>query len=160
MAQVMNKHKLQQLVRYENGKLYWIVNNKFQHRKGMAVGSPNSGGYILTSINRTKYAVHRLIWLLHHGCMPIKLDHKDGNPANNLITNLRLCTTSQNAMNRKIAIHNTSGCTGVHWHGKKWEVRIMIQGKRKSLGSYDNIFDAACARKSAELKYFKEWRKL
>ncbi len=36
----------------------------------------------------------------------------------------------------------------------------MIQGKRKSLGMHSTLLDAACARKSAEIEYFKEWRKL
>ena len=55
-----------------------------------------------------------------------------------------------------IAQNNTSGIRGVSWHKglQKWQARITIKGKTVSLGYYNNIEDAAAARKEAEEKYF------
>jgi len=52
---------------------------------------------------------------------------------------------------------NTSGVKGVTWDKQtgKWRALIEFQGKRKSLGRFENIADAIQARKNAEEKYFK-----
>jgi HNH endonuclease len=43
------------------------------------------------------------------------VDHADGNSLNNKFSNLRLCNTSENAINAPIPSTNTSGCKGVDW---------------------------------------------
>lgn len=52
---------------------------------------------------------------------------------------------------------NTSGIRGVSWNKRrnKWDVRMQFQKKPIYLGMYDNLEDAAQARKEAEEKYFK-----
>lgn len=40
---------------------------------------------------------------------------------------------------------NTSGYRGVSKNGSKWRARIQVDGKEKSLGTFDNILDAAKA---------------
>ena len=53
--------------------------------------------------------------------------------------------------------NNTSGVRGVDWDivNKKWRARIIFKGKRYDLGKFDNIEDAAKARKAAEEKMFE-----
>lgn len=48
--------------------------------------------------------------------------------------------------------NNTSGVTGVSWDKRdcRWVAYISPQKKKKSLGMYDDYFNAVCARKSAE----------
>ena len=50
---------------------------------------------------------------------------------------------------------NRSGFKGVSWSSReqKWEATLMLSGKRYYLGFYENINDAAKARKEAEDKY-------
>ncbi|TKY80148.1 HNH endonuclease, partial [Pectobacterium polonicum] len=36
---------------------------------------------------------------------------------------------------------------------KKWTPSISVNGKEKYLGRYDSIWEAICARKSAENRY-------
>lgn len=59
--------------------------------------------------------------------------------------------------NRKINKNNTSGIKGVWFDkkSKKWVAELYFQGKKYSLGKYENIEDATMARKKAEEKYFK-----
>jgi hypothetical protein len=69
-----------------------------------------------TEDGKTKQAAcHRVVWFLHHGVLSAKerVDHIDGDTANNAITNLRLVTAKGNSRNRKKDIRNKSGITGV-----------------------------------------------
>lgn len=74
-------------------------------------------------------------------------------------SNLRKCTTSQNAMNKNEIINNTSGCIGVTWdkNNQKWQAEICANRKRIRLGRFKNFDDAVKARKEAEEKYFGEY---
>ncbi|GFM52032.1 endonuclease [Pseudomonas cichorii] len=75
-------------------------------RADLMVGSPTHEGYWRVSAKclgtgSTLIHVHRLIWEMHYGPIPdgLIIDHRDGNPANNLISNLRLSDTKRNALN-------------------------------------------------------------
>lgn len=70
------------------------------------------------------YKAHRIIWMLHNKSIDNKLviDHIDGNPHNNSISNLRLIEKARNHRNSKRSSRNTTGETGVNWqymNGKK-----------------------------------------
>jgi hypothetical protein len=71
------------------------------------------------------------------------IDHKDHNPLNNQKSNLRICTTKQNTVNR--TPHGKSKYLGVWWHEKtkKWIAHIKLNGKPKHLGGFNNEEDAA-----------------
>lgn len=51
---------------------------------------------------------------------------------------------------KKLPADNTSGVKGVGFHRGKWFAKIVFQQKQYHLGRYDNIEDAAKARKAAE----------
>ena len=122
----------------------------------------NPYGYVTTSkrVNSTK-TMHRLFHRIIMNCedQDIEIDHIHGiNSRNdNRKSNLRIATVSQNAMNRKLAITNTSGCTGVCPKDGKWRAYIYIDGKAIELGLFDKKEDAIKIRKEAEEKYFGEW---
>jgi len=80
------------------------------------------------------------------------LDHIDGNGKNNKWSNLRCVTPLENNRNLRKASNNTSGFTGVCWHEptKKWQARIVVNKKTKSLGLYLSVEEAAIVRKNAE----------
>lgn len=92
-----------------------------------------------------KYSAHRVIWAICYGHWPAgEIDHIDGNPANNAFSNLRLSTHQQNSLNRKIRRDCTSGVKGISWHkaSRKWRARIMTNGVRVCVGSFDSLADA------------------
>ncbi len=64
--------------------------------------------------------------------------------------------TTQN-INRGTNKNNTSGCKGVTWHNDcgKWCAQLAYDYKNIYLGLFQDWFEAVCARKSAEIKYFK-----
>jgi uncharacterized CHY-type Zn-finger protein len=85
------------------------------------------------------------------------VDHEDGNPLNNLDSNIRKCTRSQNNMNRKakgVYVDNRMS-EGT----KKWYAEITVDRKKKRLGHFYTEEDAIKARIKAEEEYFGEFRR-
>jgi len=62
------------------------------------------------------YYVHRIVWALNYGSVDpaLVIDHLDGNPFNNKISNLSLKTKADNSRNQCRSCVNTTGKTGVH----------------------------------------------
>lgn len=145
-------------VRYEDGVLYWVSTiNKC--KVGTRVGTPDALGYMRLRQRGRMLSCHRLIFFMFHGWLPENVDHIDGDNRNNRIENLRAATVCQNMRNCKTPITNTSGVKGVYLHKQlgKWTASIRIDKKLAHLGTFTTIFDAACARKSAEIKYYGEF---
>jgi len=70
--------------------------------------------------------------------------------------NCRWATPLEQSRNKRIYSNNTSGLSGVTWDKRirKWAVNISVNKQKFWLGAFNNIFEAAYARKSAELKYW------
>ena len=120
---------------------------------------------VLTKTNgdRKTFSIHKLVataFLTNPENKPF-VDHIDGNPKNNHVTNLRFATVSENSMNSKISTQNTSGTKGISWvkQSKRWRVTIMVNNKTKHIDSFDKLDDAIIARKKAEDKYFGEFQR-
>lgn len=116
---MITQDELKQLVFYEDGNL--IAKQKYADKIciGTSIGSKNKLGYYQTTIKKTKYYLHRLIFLYHHGYMPESVDHIDKNKANNKIENLRAASLHENNYNTLTPKTNTSGIKNVHWNKKK-----------------------------------------
>lgn len=90
----------------------------------------------------------------------VLVDHINGNGLDNRRCNLRMANKSQNAMNQRKRIDNSSGYKGIRkLPSGRYQARITINGIEKNLGIFDNIEDAIEAREEAEIKYFGEWRR-
>ncbi len=78
-------------------------------------GTKEPTGWKLNHLRKC-YAVHRIIYYMHHGKidMSLQIDHIDGNPLNNDITNLRLVSQLVNSHNKSTLKTNKSGVPGVH----------------------------------------------
>ena len=136
------------------GSLTWKVSFNSRIIKGASAGCTRPDGYRVVGIKGKSYLVHRVIYAMCNGRWPEKfLDHVDGNPGNNSITNLREVDAKGNARNVKLTSDNTSTIKGVNMHtcANKWQVRIGDGSKTKYLGLYDDFFEACCVRKSAEV---------
>ena len=116
----------------------------------------DSNGYVVTTDKKTRKAIlmHRLLM----NCPEDKVvDHINHCKSNNCKSNLRICTQTENSMNRLKSNSNTSGITGISWENEKWRSRIMINGKHVNLGYFSNKQDAIEARLKAELELFGEY---
>lgn len=147
------------LFEYRDGELFWKTNPSPNVRAGDKAGHFLKSGYVAVRINKRARYAHRLIFAMFHGFMPKKIDHIDGNKANNKISNLREATVSQNGFNRKISVNNTSGVKGVFFNkaSNKWQVRLYVESKAKYFGEY---FDLTVAKFIADImrkKYHGEF---
>lgn len=117
-----------------------------------AFTAKTSKGYRVGSIDGKLYRASRVIYKMMTGIDPDKVDHVDGNPANDRWSNLRDVTNQQNARNMKKPSNNTSGTIGVCWAASKnkWEAKIKVDGKTKHLGRFTDINLAIAARKQGE----------
>ena len=100
--------------------------------------------------------MHRIIMLAEPGQL---VDHINGDTLDNRKANLRIVTSSQNGMNRKIQGNNTSGVPGVTWHKRMqmWQVRIGTGKGRIVVGSFTSKEDAIRVRYEAEEQHHGEY---
>jgi len=152
---MITQTELKELLHYdpETGDFTWLKNRGSRARIGGRAGSTESTGYIQICIKKKLYMAHRLAWFYIHGeWPPAFIDHIDGNRSSNILKNLRSVTRCENQQNQKLYRTNKSGISGVFWvqRLRKWRVNIQKDKKYDYLGAYDNIFDAACAKFSAQ----------
>ncbi|WP_430310633.1 HNH endonuclease [Pseudomonas sp. PONIH3] len=121
---------------------------------GKAAGCEDKG-YLKVRLNGQNYFLHRVAFALVHGRWPGSVDHIDGNGLNNAIENLREVTHQENMRNQARRRDSRTPVMGVSWHRsqQRWHAYIGAGGSLERLGSHDTIFEAVCARKSAELRH-------
>lgn len=161
---------LRQLLRYEpeTGKLFWLprdvscFSGKTPARQAFlaelwnqryagqeALGAVHHSGKKHGHVLGRMLSAHRVVWAIVHGEWPSDLiDHINGDPGDNRISNLRCVTASGNMSNQKLHHNNVSGFHGVTWHKrlKRWQVSI----RRRHVGTYKTLEAAVSARLSAE----------
>lgn len=145
----------------------------FTWRSGLVFGRTRKPGtragcvvneYCRIGINGSRQVgAHLLAWFYMTGNWPVQeVDHKDNNPTNNAFDNLRLATSSQQKMNRRVQSNNRSGLKGAFYHscrkGKKWRSQIKsASGKLVFLGYYATAEEAHEAYCTAAPKYHGEF---
>lgn len=101
--------------------------------KGKQVGWQRDDGYVFVFIKKERWRLHRLMW--HTLVQPLGddtiIDHADGNPANNNLSNLRACSRSENQYNRRAKKGNTAG-------GLKGVYRRDTKSGPRYIASYTN----------------------
>ena len=137
----MNIIELQEFFEYKDGVLFW----KKSPNKRIVVGEEAgtiSNGRVRVQLGGKIYLAHRIVWAICHGELPpVQIDHKDNDPLNNRIENLRAATSNQNQHNQPKPKNNTSGVKGVSWHkaAGKWSVRVSANNKRINCGLFDDL---------------------
>mgnify|MGYP001606453598 CR=1 FL=1 len=122
----------------------------------------NGGGYYVArgiKKNEKKVFMHQEVLKPPKGMYP---DHINRDGLDNRRWNLRICTTSQNGINKGKQKNNTSGYKGVCWHKRdeKWQARIKVDKKPMYLGYFNTKEEAALAYNEAAKQYFGEFAKL
>ena len=157
----MKQEYLKSILTYckASGVFKWRVKHSKKVNAGAIAGGRNVAGYTVIGIDRKVYYAHRLAWLYVNGEWPIQIDHRNCDKADNRWRNLRLANHTQNALNAKLTIRNTSGRKGVSWQksANKWAASIYLDGRKIHLGLFDNIEAAhssyMAAAKRAEPKF-------
>lgn len=101
-----------------------------------------------TPIKKKTISVHQLVaetWINNPYGLPM-IDHIDGDCTHNATNNLRWVSARGNALNMHFHRNRTCkskypGVTWVKTHNK-WKAQIQHEGKRKSIGHFDNEEDA------------------
>lgn len=68
--------------------------------------------------------------------------------------NCRWASKTTQSRNTRVRKKNKTGLSGVSWTANRWLVGIGMMGKMKYIGRFSSFFEACCARKSAENKYW------
>lgn len=142
-------------IRYEpeTGHFLWSVGRP-GCKAGSRAGSVTREGYVVVRLGRQTLRAHRLAWFLSYGCWPVgEIDHINGNPSDNRLANLRVVDRAGNAQNRRKAHRDSShGFLGAAWNSqhKRWQAKIVANGKRYHLGYFDSAEAAHAAHMNAK----------
>lgn len=130
--------------------------------------------WYLSKVDNCYYALrneNKRTILLHREILGLKsrkdgmVDHINHNGLDNRKENLRLCTPSQNMMNKRIGKNNTSGFKGVCLSKIKrnnmidyyWKARVQKEGKVVFNKYFKRKGDAVEAYNKAAKQYFGEF---
>lgn len=122
----------------ETGRLIWRVSQpNGRPSAGDIAGYVGSRGYVCIKLKRKLYLAHRLVWFYVNGEWPEdQVDHKNGDPSDNRIENLRVATAAQNRVNAKLSKNNKIGLKGVHYSKLGWTAVIYKNYKPIVLGHF------------------------
>lgn len=155
------EERFRDLIHYNavTGIFTWLVDRGGRRRVGTPAGTPDRHGYICIVIGRRNFKAHRLAWFFVYGKWPDKdIDHIDGHPSNNAISNLREATTSQNLANGRRRSKNKSGFKGVvRTSSGRWAAHIRSNKRCRYLGSFDTPEEAHAVYWQAAQETFGEF---
>lgn len=159
---------LLQCFKYQDGALYWLerplehFKNKQTHAMWNAKFSTKRAGrqmsgkvpYWQIGLDGKRYLEHRMIAAIHGISVDNNIDHRDRNGANNLPSNLRPATQSQNTKNNSGWKKKVSPC-GVHQRSNgTWVAYVRAVGRLKHLGTFPTMEEALVVRRQAERTYY------
>lgn len=143
------------------GKCVWLDATK-HHRPlvGQEAGSArknrNGKYYWVIKIDGVAYKRSQLVLTLSSGEWPVEMvDHIDGNSLNDVASNLRHATGTQNAWNHKTRKKAADTPMGVRkLPNGKFQARIACQNKQIALGVFDSVELASAAYQAGRKEYF------
>lgn len=119
---------------------------------------------IVMGVLGRRYLAHRLAWFWVHGRWPKKtIDHKNGNPADNRLANLREATQSQQNQNRRVQSRNQTGRKGVFYYPggriRPYVAKLGHNGRQITLGWFADPDEAHRAYVAKAKELFGEFHR-
>lgn len=137
----------------DTGVFRWRVSGGGM-RAGDVAGGRHPHGYVMINVRGGRFLAHRMAILFVTGEWPHEhVDHLNGIPNDNRISNLRCVSRELNNQNQRRAHSDSiSGLLGVSWapHVKRWYARIWVEGHHHHLGYFDTKESAHDAYVSAK----------
>lgn len=130
---------------------------------GRPAGCLDPDGYVYIRIDGTLYQAHRLAWLYVHGEWPaFEIDHRDINPSNNAIANLRPSDRITNNQNKARQANNSTGFKGVYFDRrlKRFRAEIRVQKRKLYLGAFKTAEAAHAAYSEAARAHHGEFARV
>jgi hypothetical protein len=128
---------------------YVIIDDEDLEKFNEKEWSINKWGYVQSSGRKEKPVLLHRHLLGYHG--PLCVDHIDHNPLNNSKSNLRVCTWSENQLNRKGPNkNNTTGYSGVSPYKSGFYAYSYKGGKTTPIGFFTTIEEAVTAKRKYE----------
>jgi hypothetical protein len=121
----------------ETGKIFGVY--------GKEITKKDKNGYIILNFDVKS---HHFAWYSIYGNVDFyEIDHKDRNTSNNKINNLRIANRSQQNENKN--------SKGYSWDKtrNKFQSRIVVEGKKITLGYFNTEEEARHAYLEAKKKY-------
>jgi hypothetical protein len=159
----LTAERVRELLDYDpqTGALTWKIARGRRFKPGAPAGAISEHARQIR-VDGRNYKEHRIVWLHVHGRWPVAdIDHKDGNPRNNAIDNLREATRTQNNANRR-GQGRTGLPKGVHFCGRtgRYVAQITCGGRNTFLGRFNTPEHAHAAYAVAAEKHFGEFARL
>lgn len=141
-------------------KDYFKIKNKGLRFRGIFNDKGDICKVVISNWWKVGYSISLAEFILGYKQWYI-VDHEDRNPLNNLPSNLRYCSRSQNCANKGKRPDNKSGYKGVYkyvYKGDcKYRVQLRHEGLLYNLGYFYDIIEAAKAYDKKALELFGEF---
>lgn len=125
-------------------------------RRGVSFGSPmgtvSTGGYLRVRLDGRSFPLHRVIWAFAHGSWPDghELDHRNGDRADNRLSNLRLVSRAQNSFNKRVRGYS-------RLPNGRFRATIGVCGRSFILGIFHTAAEARAAYEAAHAEEYGEF---
>ena len=135
---MIEEYKLPLHDRFKNLTGYCLVSKEDYEHLSKLKWSQNKKGYVCSTINGVPWNIHRYIMIVLRKMNLVSkqlVDHINNNKADNRRENLRVCTSTENARNKKKK-ENTSSkyiCVSYEKTLCKWIARLKLGGGKKDL---------------------------
>lgn len=149
--------ELRNLINYDSstGEFFWKNIKSKRFKCGDLAGCYRKDGYRVIRTRHGLHLGHRIAWAIVYGEWPdTDIDHIDGNPSNNKISNLRKVTHSQNIINQTAHKDNRLGQAGIKLNKNG---RFYVTVKNKSRGGYATLDEAIFVRDKALKEEYGEF---
>lgn len=155
--------RLHEVLGYDpyTGIFVWKIATSNRNPVGSVAGTRRKDNYIVICLDGRRYLAHRLAWFYVHEEWPENdVDHKNHDPSNNSIVNLRKATRGQNTTNGTLRKDNKLGYVGITLlPSGRYRASIQADGKPLHIGVYDTLEEAVEAYKEAARRLHGEFAK-
>lgn len=140
------------------GVLIWKKSPSRNVKIGQLAGYRNKDSVLMVKIRGILSQAHRVIWIMSYKEEPPQqIDHKDRDPSNNRLDNLRASDKFTNQQNTIAHKDSSLKLKGVDKSGSKFRARASLSGQRVCLGTFETPEEAASVVRRYRIKEYGEF---